>query len=181
MAGVFVSHGFWVGDTFKGSGEYVNHENAKIKAWMKKYFVLDAGVHTTRIDRLARNDLRAYCEKFVPDGPWLFKGPSEYYPVMYHNFPNMIAVMVFRDKSQSVETHVRRYGERVRQGATQIVERRHQFMLNVLMNRVDAFRVDAERVVNGDLAQVELILSQYGKTIDHRLAMEHISPDLFHQ
>lgn len=184
VAGVFVRHGFWTGKTFggpdgRGSGGYINHENAQIKLFMKETFPLDAGVHRHSKRQAAK--LRAFCEKHVSPGvPWMFKGPSEYYHQFLGAFPRMTAVMVFRDATQAVEAHVRRRGEKVRQGATQIVSQRYTFMTERLSDE-NVFRVDADRVVDGDLEQISPVLAQYGIELNHRLAMKGISPDLFHQ
>jgi hypothetical protein len=139
---------------------------------MKETFPLDAGVH--RHSKRQAGKLRAFCEKITPeDQPWMFKGPSEYYHQFAAAFPRMTAVMVFRDATQAVEAHVRRRGEKVRQGAVQIVSQRYTFMTERLSDE-NVFRVDADRVVDGDL-------EQYGIDLDHRLAMKGISPDLFHR
>lgn len=184
VAGAFINHGFWVGKTYggpdgRGTGGYVNWENTQIKAFMKKHWPLDAGNHGTDATRA---DLRSFCKKAIPAGQiWLFKGPSEYYPVWRAHFPRMRAVMVYRDRSQAVEAHVRRRGERVRQIATQVVSRRYDFMDTVLQNDELSWRVDADRLVRGDVAQMAPVLAQYDIDLDHRLAMKDISPDMFHQ
>jgi hypothetical protein len=184
VAGAFVNHGFWTGETFggpdgRGSGGYVNHENAKIKAWMKDFYPLNAGIPNYPFPA---GDLRRACRHIVPlDGVWLFKGPSEYYPVFRHSFPNMRAVMVFRDRTQAVEAHVRRRGEKVRENASVIVSARYDFMEKHLSKDELAWRVDADRLVNGDPAQLAPVLAEYGIELDHRLAMKSIDPDLFHQ
>lgn len=186
-AGVFVRHGFWVGDTFGGpggvgSGGYVNHENARIKKYMKEHFPLNAGKHTFRYPSGPDfpNALRKFCEGFVPDRPWLFKGPSEYWYALRTAFPDSVAVCVFRDRTQAVEAHVRRYGEKVRENAAWIVEQRYAFMTGLVASGA-AYRLDADRIVDGDLAQVEPILAQYEIGLDHRLAMDGISPEMFHR
>jgi hypothetical protein len=184
VAGAFVNHGFWVGKTYGGpdgigSGGYVNHENAAIKGFMKKHWSLDAGNHTSEPTRA---DLRTFCRRVVPaDTVWLFKGPSEYYPVWRWHFPRMLAVMVFRDRTQAVEAHVRRRGEKVREIATRVVSQRYDFMDAVMNHDPLSWRVDADRLVNGDPAQLAPVLAEYGIDLDHRLAMKDISPDLFHQ
>lgn len=184
VAGAFVNHGFWVGKTFggpdgRGTGGYVNWENAKIKLFMKKHWPLDAGNHAADETRA---DLRSFCRAVVPpDSNWLFKAPSEYYPVWRAHFPRMRAVMVYRDRSQAVEAHVRRRGERVRKIASQVVSQRYGFMDARLKDDPLAFRVDADRLVSGDSAQLDPVLAEYKILLDHRLAMKDISPDLFHQ
>lgn len=184
VAGAFINHGFWVGETFggpdgRGTGGYVNHENAKIKRWMKEHYPLDAGVPNLPVPE---GDLRRACRHIVPlDALWLFKGPSEYYPVFRYAFPLMRAVMVFRDRSQAVEAHVRRRGEKVREIAAQIVSQRYSYMDDVLKTDPLAWRVDADRLVNGDSSQMAPVLTEYNIDLDHRLAMDNISPDLFHQ
>lgn len=186
VAGVFARHGFWTGKTFGGkdgigSGGYVNHENAAIKAWMKTHFPLRAGIHYE--PNAAKHDLRKACERIVPTyTPWMFKGPSEYFHVFDHWFPNMVPVMVFRSRDQAVEAHVRRRGETVRANATKIVESRYDFMEQLLDKRHDTHRVDAELIVDGKTAQIEdVIVDRYGMAFDHRLAMEGISPLNFHR
>jgi len=184
VAGAFVNHGFWVGKTFGGpdgvgSGGYVNHENASIKGFMKKHWPLDAGNHSSDETRA---DLRTHCRKVVPpDEVWLFKGPSEYYPVWRAHFPRMRAVMVFRDTQQAIEAHVRRRGEKVREIATRVVYERYGFLNTMLDTDPLSWRVDADRVVDGDLAQLEPVLAEYSIDLDHRLAMKDISPDIFHR
>ncbi len=184
VAGVFARHGFWTGRTFggpdgRGTGGYVNHENAQIKQFMKENWPLDAGNHAAVV---ARADLRGFCRKVVPwDRNWMFKGPSEYYAVWRHQFPDMRAAFVFRDPKQAVEAHVRRRGEKVRQIATQVVSQRYGFMETMLKADPLSWRVDADRVVDGDLGQIEPILAEYGIALDHRLAMEGISPQKFHR
>jgi hypothetical protein len=184
VAGAFVNHGFWVGKTFggpdgRGTGGYVNHENAAIKAFMKEFYPLNAGVPNYPN---VVGDLQQACERIVPsDGVWLFKGPSEYYPVFRHYFPAMRAVMVYRDARQAVEAHVRRRGEKVRENASVIVRARYGFMDATLKADSLAWRVDADRLVSGDSGQLAPVLAEYGIDLDHRLAMENISPDLFHQ
>jgi hypothetical protein len=183
VASIFVNHGFWTGETFggpdgRGSGGYVNYENASIKRYMKEAFPLDAGNH--KGDLSNAHLLKKHCHKIVPDDqPWLFKGPSEYYFPFDAAFPKMVPVMVFRDPNQAVEAHVRRYGERVRDDAARIVTQRYRFMNGVLMNRRDAYRVDADRIVAGDVSQIEPILAEYGIALDYHRAMKSISPDLF--
>lgn len=184
VAGAFVNHGFWVGKTFggpdgRGTGGYINYENTKLKRFMKDHWKLDAGNHNSDATRA---DLRAYCGKVIPaDQIWLFKGPSEYYHVWRAHFPRMRAVMVYRDRSQAVEAHVRRRGEKVREIATQVVSQRYGFMDAVLAADPLAWRVDADRLVSGDPEQMAPVLAEYSIDLDHRLAMENISPDLFHQ
>lgn len=184
VAGVFVRHGFWVGKTFggpdgRGSGGYVNHENAQIKAFMKEHWPLDAGNHFADATRA---DLPAFCRKVVPaDQRWMFKGPSEYYAVWRQHFPHMRACMVFRDEAQAVEAHVRRRGEKVREIATQVVSQRYRFMEAMLRADPLSFRVDAESVVDGDLGQVVPVLAEYGIDLDHRKAMEGINPQMYHR
>jgi hypothetical protein len=102
-------------------------------------------------------------------------------------FPKMTPVMVFRDPVQAVETHVRRRTSAkrtpgdVRASAAKIVDARYKFMENILAKRGDAYRVDADRVVVGDLEQIIPIMEDYGVRLDHRLAMEGISPAMFHR
>lgn len=183
VAGVFARHGFWTGATFggpdgRGSGGYVNHENARIKRFMKEMFPLDAGNHKSDLEQA--DHLKHFCDKMVPDDqPWMFKGPSEYYFPFDAAFPKMVPVMVFRNPEQAVMAHVRRYGERVRKDATRIVGQRYRFMNGVLMNRRDAYRVDADRIVQGDVSQIEPVLAEYGIELDYHRAMEGISPDMF--
>ena len=93
----------------------------------------------------------------------------------------MRAVMVFRDRSQAVEAHVRRRGERVREIASQVVSQRYGFMDATLKGDPLAWRVDADRLVDDDPAQMAPVLAEYGIDLDHRLAMKNISPDLFHR
>lgn len=188
VAGVFVRHGLWVGETFGGpdgvgAGGYVNYENTRIKKYMKNAFPLDAGNHDYPVDVANHSaDLQRFCAKVVPpETAWMFKGPSEYYLPFVLAFPRMTPVMIFRDESQAVETHVRRYGEKVRQGATEIVRKRFSFMEEVLASNPKALRVDADRIVNGDTGQIAPILARYDIDLDHRLAMEGISPEMFHQ
>lgn len=184
VAGVFVRHGFWVGETFGGpngigTGGYVNHENAKLKEFMKQHWKLDAGNHDSDPRRA---DLSAFCAKVIPpDQNWMFKGPSEYYEVWRAYFPLMRAVCVFRDREQAVEAHVRRRGENVRENAVQIVSQRYEFMESVLKDDPLSWRVDADRIVDGDLAQIAPIMEDYGIDLDHRLAMDGISPQMFHR
>lgn len=184
VAGVFVRHGFWTGRTFggpdgRGTGGYVNHENAQIKQFMKDNWPLDAGNH---FSNALRADLRGFCQKVVPaDQRWMFKGPSEYYGVWRQHFPHMRAVFVFRDEKQAVEAHVRRRGEKVRQKASQIVSQRYRFMEAMLRADSLSFRVDADAVVDGDLSQIAPILPVYGIDLDHRKAMEGISPQMYHR
>lgn len=184
VAGVFVRHGFWTGKTFGGkdgvgSGGYVNHENAMLKDFMKKHWPLDAGNH---FQNAMRADLRGFCRKVVPQGQnWMFKGPSEYYAVWRQHFPDMRAAFVFRDEKQAVEAHVRRRGEKVRERATQIVSQRYRFMEAMLEADPLAWRVDAERIVDGDLEQVEPLLAEYDIELNHRKAMDGISPQMFHR
>jgi hypothetical protein len=184
VAGAFVNHGFWVGKTFGGpdgvgTGGYINYENRDVKAFMKKHWSLDAGNHDQNVHAA---DLRTRCEQVVPsDALWLFKGVSEYYPVWRHHFPQMRAVMVFRDETQAVEAHVRRRGEKVRRGAESVVERRYRFMNNCLMLEPLTWRVDADRLVDGDSGQLAPILAEYDIDLDHRLAVKHINPLMFHK
>ena len=184
MAGAFVNHGIWVGETFggkdgRGTGGYINYENTKIKKWMKDFYPLNAGIPC---QPFPAGDLRRACRHIVPlDDVWLFKGPSEYYPVFRHSFPNMRAVMVFRDRTQAVEAHVRRRGEKVRENAAVIVRARYDFMDTVLAHDELSWRVDADRLVNGDPAQLAPVLAEYGIELDHRLAMKSIVPSMFHQ
>lgn len=184
VASAFVNHGFWVGKTFggpdgRGTGGYINYENAEIKRFMKEHWPMDAGNHDS--DAM-RADLRTACRRIVPtDTLWMFKGPSEYYGVWRAHFPRMRAVMVFRDSSQAVEAHVRRRGEKVRQIASRVVSQRYGFMNTLLETDPLAWRVDADRLVNGDSGQLAPVLAEYGIDLDHRLAMKDISPDLFHQ
>jgi len=185
VAGVFVRHGFWVGKTFGGadgvgSGGYVNHENAAIKQFIKDNWKLDAGNHYA--SGALSGALRDFCGQVVPQGQnWLYKGPSEYYALWRHNFPRMRAVFVFRDAKQAVEAHVRRRGEKVRQIATEVVSQRYSFMDAMLKADPLSWRVDADRVVNGDIEQFAPVLAEYTIDLDHRLAMEGISPQMFHQ
>jgi hypothetical protein len=184
VAGVFVRHGFWVGRTFggpdgRGTGGYVNHENAQIKQFMKEHWPLDAGNH---FSNALRADLRGFCQKAVPAlTPWMFKGPSEYYGVWRQHFPFMRAVFVYRDEKQAVEAHVRRRGEKVRQAASEIVRARYSFMDTMLGADELSWRVDAEKVVDGDLGQIAPVLAEYGIALDHREAMKGISPQMFHR
>lgn len=184
VAGVFVRHGFWTGKTFggpdgRGSGGYVNHENAAMKNFMKTHWPMDAGNH---FQNALRADLRHFCQQTVPAlTSWMFKGPSEYYAVWRQHFPFMRAAFVFRDENQAVEAHVRRRGEKVRQRATQIVSQRYGFMEAMLKADPLAWRVDAERIVDGDLEQVVPILAEYDIELNHRKAMDGISPRMFHR
>lgn len=184
VAGAFINHGFWVGETFggpdgRGTGGYINYENTKLKAWMKTCYPLNAGVP---LQPCPEADLHHACSRIVPsDEPWLFKGPSEYYPVFRYHFPRMRAVMVFRDRTQAVEAHVRRRGETVRKNAAVIVRQRYDFMETVLLNDELSWRVDADRLVNGDSTQLAPVLAEYEKKLDHRLAVKDISPKMFHQ
>lgn len=180
VAGAFVNHGFWVGEIFGGQkgGGYTNHENVRLRNWFKRHYPLDAGNHT---QDLTRADLRSFCERVVPeDQNWLFKGLSEYYPVWRAHFPRMRAVMVYRDRTQAVEAHVRRRGEKVREIATQVVRARYSFMDDRLKDDRFAWRVDADKVVRGETEQLVPILAEYNLDLDHRLALKDISPDLFH-
>ena len=184
VTGAFVNHGFWTGETFggpdgRGTGGYINYENAKLKKWMKDFYPLKAGVPNCQTPA---GDLRRACERIVPsDRVWLFKGPSEYYPVFRYHFPLMRAVMVYRDATQAVEAHVRRRGEKVRKNASVIVRQRYDFMDARLKDDPLAWRVDADRLVNGDSTQLAPVLAEYGLTLDHRLAVKDISSGMFHQ
>jgi len=184
VAGAFVNHGFWTGETFggpdgRGSGGYVNHENAAIKQWMKDFYPLNAGVPNYPFPA---GDLQQACERIVPpDSLWLFKGPSEYYPVFRYYFPRMRAVMVFRDATQAVEAHVRRRGEKVRQNASVIVRARYEFMDAVLKRDTLSWRVDADRLVDGDSGQLAPVLADYGIDLNHRQAVKNIRSEMFHR
>ena len=61
----------------------------------------------------------------------------------------------------------------------EVTTKRYRYMHAILMNRPDAFRVDAERIVDFDFSQLEPILNKYDKTVDHRAAAEVISPERF--
>jgi hypothetical protein len=185
VAGVFVRHGFWTGKTYggrdgRGSGGYVNHENAAIKEFMKKVFPLDAGNHAHEDLPGKAAALRSFCERAVHRSHlWMFKGPSEYYFPITTAFPDAVTVMVFRDPVQAVEAHVRRNGEKVRDIATRVVRKRYAFMEERV--KEGAFRVDCERIVDGDLEQIVPVLDCYGIELDHRKAMDGISPHLLHR
>jgi len=182
VAGVFARLGFWEGSTFGGEkgwrmDGYPTHENAEIKDFIKENWTVTApGDHEPR--NLDKADLRYFVERRVkPQGEWFFKTLSEHYPIWLHHFPRMTPVFVFRDAQQAVEGHVRRRGEKVRETATEVVTKRYRYMHAILMNRRDAFRVDAERIADFDFSQLEPILEKYDKTIDHRAAAEGISPE----
>ena len=181
VAGAFINHGFWVGTIFGGIGGagYTNHENVKLRDWFKEHYPLDAGNHQPKARRA---DLRAFCNDVVPvDRHWMFKGLSEYYVVWRANFPRMRAVMVYRDRRQAVEAHVRRRGEKVRQIASRVVRARYAFMDARLKDDPLSWRVDADRLVDGDSGQMFPVLAEYNIILDHRLAMRDIDPAKFHQ
>lgn len=184
VAGAFVRQGFWTGKTFGGpdgvgSGGYVNHENAQIKQFMKEHWPLDAGNHFAGV---LNADLRGFCRKVVPwDTRWLWKGTTEYYSVWRHHFPQMRAVFVYRDQKQAVEAHVRRRGEKVRQKASEVVRERFAFMDTMLAAEPLSWRVDCERIADGDLEQMTPVLDEYGLDLDHRKAMEGIIPQMLHR
>ena len=174
VAGVFVHHGFWIGKPW-GDRDYLKYENALIKDFFKEHWKLRAGEHD--YDPL-NADLRAFVRDTVqPKGNWLYKAPSEYHGVFEHHFPDLTPVFVFRDPIQAVEAHVRRYGESVRDGASRIVTARYAYM-NRQLAKGKGFRVDCERVADGDYAQIEPILAEYGIALDHRAAATGIDPQM---
>lgn len=191
VAGCFFNHGFWVGKTFGGpdgvgSGGYVNYENAAIKQFCKNHWPLDAGVGV-RAD-VGAADLYAFCEKIVPaDTLWMFKGPTEYYGIFAHAFPNMTPVFVFRNEEQAIEAHVRRHVDRrgggvaeFRKNASRIVKQRYKIQDNLCHELEYAFPVDADKVVEGDYHQVEWVLKSYGIDLDDEACGRHIDPSRWH-
>lgn len=183
VAGVFANHGFWTGRNYQGgsgnSGSgtvthtYRTFENHDIKLWLKKNFKLRAGIHT--YENIGTRDLRAACETFVRTaGPWMFKGPSEYFPIWKHYFPGMTPVFVFRDAVQAVEAVVRRRGPEERDRARDIILQRYAYMNNALAHLKNAYRVDCERIADGDFEQVAPIIESYGIEFDGESAAQHI-------
>ena len=192
MAGAFVNHGFHVGTSFdetnrgawmkSAKGGYKVYENTDLKQFFQKHYPLNAGNHESWRSQGIRSDLRLFAARVMPaDQAWLYKCPSEYYGVWRAYFPLMRAVMVYRDRRQAVEAHVRRRGEKVRKDATRIVRQRYEFMDARLKDDPLAWRVDSDRLVDGDPAQLAPVLAEYEIDLDHRLAMLDVSPDRFHR
>jgi len=183
VAGVFVNHGFWVGKTFGGpggvgSGGYINYENAAMKQFIKDNWKLDAGVPMKNPDAA---DLYAFCEKIVPpDTNWMWKGPSEYYPIFQRWFPNMTPVFVFREEGQAIEAVVRRRGEGEREHAAGIIRARYEYMREESLANPNSFVVSADEVVQGYYEDVEMVLNAYGIPLDPIAAGEHIDPSKWH-
>lgn len=190
VAGCFVNHGFWVGKTFgapdgKGSGGYVNYENNDIKMFCKNHWKLNAGY---LMEDPGKADLAAFCRKVVPpDTLWMFKGPTEYYPMFAHWFPNMTPVFIFRNEHQAIEAHVRRHVDRrgggvaeFRKNAARITRQRYRIQED-LVNSLDyAFAVEADRVVEGDFTQIEWVLKAYGLELDADKCGQHLNPSQWH-
>jgi hypothetical protein len=182
-AGCFVNHGFWVGKTFGGpkgigSGGYVNYENDSIKKFCKDNWKLNAGHLMQNVETA---DLFNFCRKIVPDDtPWLFKGPTEYYPIFAKWFPDMTPVFVFRNEHQAIEAVVRRRGEQERDHAAEIIKSRYRIQ-NQLLDELDfAFRLDADTVVKGDYGQVETVLATYGIDLNEVDCGRHIDASQWH-
>ena len=175
VAGLFVAHGWWTGETYPGTQGYVNHENAKLKEFLKKNFKMNAGVPEPDPGKA---NLWAFSAGVVPiKDAWLFKGPSEYYPIFRHWFPEMQAVFAFRDLDQAVRGAVRRGGKR--QVAEPIIRNRYEYLEEKLKDRL-TWRVDVDKVVKGDLAQVAPIIEWCGVEFDYDKAMNTIDPSIFH-
>lgn len=172
IAGIFAAHGLWTGKTFGGpggvgSGGYVNHENAALKAFMKEHWPLDAGNHNVVAQKA---DLRAFCEQVVPeDTDWMFKGTTEYHPVWAHWFPSAVHAFIIRNKRQAIEAHVRRRGEQVRDVATRVVEERYQYIAKMAIDH-EIPVIDSDAVVlNEDYQAIENILNQFSISLDTNL------------
>lgn len=182
-AGCFVNHGFWVGKTFGGpdgvgSGGYVNYENDAVKKFCKRNWKLNAGY---LMEKPGAANLHKYCESIVPGNTnWLFKGPTEYYPIFTHWFPRMTPVFVFRNEYQSIEAVVRRRGEQERDHAAKIIKSRYRIQNELLRLHVGSYRVDADSIVGGDYDQVEAVLSQYEIDFDPVACGKHIDPAKWH-
>lgn len=177
-AGLFAAHGWWTGETFPGTQGYVNHENALIKAFIKEHFKLNAGVPEPNPGKA---DLADFCRCAVPsETDWMFKGPAEYYPIFRYWFPDMTAVFAFRDLNQAIGGAVRRGGNKEK--ATEIIRSRYEYMAELLgRNELRTWRLDVDRVVKGDLSQVQPIVEWYGKEFDYNAAMETVNPSIFHR
>lgn len=183
VAGCFVNHGFWVGTTYGGpngvgSGGYINYENAAIKKFCKDHWKLDAG-------KLMRNpeaaDLAAFCRKIVPsDTNWMFKGPTEYYPIFAHWFPRMTPVFIFRNEEQAIEAVVRRRGEEEREHAAKIIKARYRIQEEILHTVDYSFAVEADRVMQGDYDQVRDVLNAYHIGFDTEACGRHLQPSRWH-
>jgi hypothetical protein len=182
-AGCFVNHGFWVGKTFGGpggigSGGYVNYENDRIKQFCKRNWKLNAGY---LMENPEAADLHKYCESVVPGNtPWLFKGPTEYYPIFAKWFPRMTPVFVFRNEYQAIEAVVRRRGEQERSHAAEIIKSRYRTQNEILLLHVGSYRVDADSIVGGDYDQIEAVLSSYEIDLDPEACGKHIDPSKWH-
>lgn len=175
VAGLFVSHGWWTGDTYPGTQGYVNHENAKIKKFLKNKFKLNAGVPERDP---AKADLADFISGVVPEETdWLFKGLAEYYPIFRFWFPDMTAVFVFRDIKHAIGGAVRRGGRR--EIAEPIIQNRYDY-LDQKLSDARTWPVDVDAVVRGDLSEVQLIMEWYGKDFDYHKAMHTIDPSIFH-
>ena len=175
VAGLFVSHGWWTGETFPGTQGYVNHENKKIKEFCKKQFKLNAGVPEPDPGKA---DLAEFCSGVVPkDTDWLFKGPAEYYPIFRFWFPDMTAVFAFRDIENAIGGAVRRGGNP--EVAGPIIRNRYEY-LEQKLGDARTWRVDVDGIVRGDLSKVQLIVEWYGKDFDYHKAMHTIDPSIFH-
>jgi hypothetical protein len=177
VAGVFVTHGWWVGETYTGISRYKCHENVAIKKFCKKHYKLDAGVPEPNPQKA---NLRRMISREVPeDADWMFKGPAEYYPIFQHWFPRMNAVMIFREFTQAVEGAVRVNGEAARAGAERIIRARYDYM-EELLKQPRTWRVDADDVVRGDLSQIERVMNWYNVDLDYQQGISLIDPKKFH-
>lgn len=181
VAGCFYNHGFWTGEWFGGPGGgmgYTNYESKALKKFIKDNFKLDAGKLMERPDRA---DVFEFCRKTVPpDQLWMWKGPTEYYPIFAKWFPNMTPVFVFRKEEQAIAAVVRRRGENERAHATEIIQSRYAIQDELVCTLKHSFEVSADKVVEGDYSQIEKILMSYGIDLDSEACGKHIDRSKWH-
>jgi hypothetical protein len=183
VAGCFVNHGFWVGKTFGGKdgvggGGYVNYENDALKKFIKQHFKLDAG---TLMANPEKTDVFKFCQSIVPaDTHWMWKGPTEYYPIFNHWFPDMTPVFVFRKESEAINAVVRRRGEGERNHAAGIIRSRYAIQEELVHTLPFSFAVEADKVVTGDYSQIKYVLDTYGIELNDKACGKHIQPEKWH-
>jgi hypothetical protein len=163
VAGIFAAHGFWVGESYDGTG-YRTFENWQVKATISE-----------NKERLTRGEfVDAFDIGFEPDRePWIWKGPVEFYPC----FADLehIPVLVRRDLEANTQAVLARHPGGDYEYARDLAARR-----NELMDEIDGIDVYTDRLISGDLSSIRNAIEACDIEFDPDLAASVIRPEMWH-
>lgn len=175
-AGIFVRHGCWVGtcrepDRYNAKGYF---ENTAIKAaLLKRWGYLKQAMQVAEPEPGWKGTVKHLTGlQGYKGGPWLVKHGALYWRAWHEFEPTFVCV--YRDPEAIMESDKR--------GSFSITPEAIALIRDEMDGVCEAggFRVDSERVVDGDYSQIEPAFEDAGLEFDPAIADDFVDPDLWH-